>query len=143
MTVSSVSNVNFSGSKYNKDANGYKKTYIGRVLGTGLGVGHAAVTFRVKKGVSKVGIFANKNKPILSSVIDVLKSIKPEFATTLEKFSKEGLKALESTKLKGVVKYGPPIFAAWAVVGGYIKGAIVDKLINTKRAEKAAQQTEA
>ena len=44
---------------------------------------------------------------------------------------------LSSTRLKGILKFVTPLVAAWALIGGYIKGAIVDKVINAKRADAA------
>ena len=65
MIINSVSNVNFKGTTYTKNNNEYKKTYIGRIVGTGVGIALAIAAVRVKKGVGNVGKFSQKFKPVL------------------------------------------------------------------------------
>ena len=141
MIINSVSNVNFKGTTYTKNNNEYKKTYIGRIVGTGVGIALAIAAVRVKKGVGNVGKFSQKFKPVLDRAADALAKNNKDLADSLRKFSEEGINALASTRLKGILKFVTPLVAAWAVVGGYIKGAIVDKVINAKRAGNADKET--
>ena len=137
MTVGIVNNLNFKGTSYSKNGNEYKKTYIGRIIGTGAGIGLAVAGFRVKDGVGKFGTLTQKYKGMINRAIDNIAKENPAMEEALKKIVTEGKNILNSTKLKTVVKYATPIAAAWFVVGGYLKGAIVDKVINNKRAAKA------
>ena len=143
MTIGSVSNVNFSGTAYSKKGNEYKKAYIGRVIGTGAGLGLAIATLRAKSGASRIVKFIEKYKAPIKKAIEYISKDNTGMQESLQKFITKGKKVLNSPVLKKVVKYATPIVAAWWLVGSYIKGAIVDKVIDTKRANKADQLAEA
>ena len=137
MAISLVSSVNFNGTTATKNGNEYKKTYVGRIVGTGVGIGLAVAALKFKKGVGSVGKFSQKFKPVIEKAAEALSKNNKDLADTLRKFSEEGINMLSSTRLKGILKFVTPLVAAWALIGGYIKGAIVDKVINAKRADAA------
>ena len=142
MTVSSVSNINFNGTAYSKNGNEYKKTYIGRIVGTGAGLGLAIATLRAKNGAGKIVKFVEKYKTPIKKAIENLTKDNPAMKESIQKFVTKGKNILGSPVFRKAVKYATPIVAAWLLAGTYIKGAIVDRVINAKRANKADQLAE-
>ncbi len=131
MQVLNVNNTDFTGKE-----NEYKKSYMSRIAGTGVGAGLAYLVLKNEKSVSyqtKKGIIDGFNKGFLKSS----KAGSVDEAIGALGVSRKVFNGQRTNLVKKLIKASKGFAAAAIILAGLIIGGIVDKAINKKRAIKA------